>query len=201
MELARVGAIVRRMVHGALEAGAPPARLAADRAAADRLIEAVGDFAGDVSRTALPEFLESALPTALRVSRHYSEVAELAQGVAARREALEAPELESASAGIAAFRERILELVDRAAVERADYDAEAGAALLERVEGDYQALKAALLHAGASGRIPVRALVDALDVLSDLHRLAKQIERAARFLERLGEAGRGEPGAEPADVA
>jgi phosphate:Na+ symporter len=46
----------------------------------------------------------------------------------------------------------------------------------------YQRLKSSMLQAGTDGRIPVRQMVDHLDTLSNIRRMAEQVEKGARYL-------------------
>ncbi len=202
LELCRVGAVARRMAGGAL---APvrrsPAALAADREVLDRLVEAVGEFSAGIQRRALPAPLEEHLPAALRVARYYSEIAELSAQVAAGRDRLPPlghPEL---AKRVEAFETGVAELLGAAALEREDYRAQDGAARLSAVEGDYRQLKAELLQAGTRGEVGVRVLVDWLDLLSNVRRLAEQAERGARHLAGLAEAVQEDRAPPPPDEA
>lgn len=192
LELARAGQIARRLAGAALGAS-PQARdeIAAGREALDSLVEAIGTYAQLLQRNRIPRDLDALLPTALRVSRYYSEVAELAVMVDAGRVplALKSPALEQE---IAHFLDRVRVLVRDAGVEHEAYGTEAIAEQLGGVEADYAQLKSQLLEAGSQALLPVRELVEVLDWLSNVRRLAQQIERAARFLASMGQR-EGEP--------
>ncbi|WP_305043735.1 Na/Pi cotransporter family protein, partial [Geoalkalibacter sp.] len=78
-ELTRLGAMVRRMAKEAISSEkVAPQRLDQEREAADRLVEAIGEFSSRMQQSNLPPILAEVLPNALRVSRYHSEMAELA---------------------------------------------------------------------------------------------------------------------------
>ncbi len=193
LELARTGALARRMAAEALAGRPDGVRLAATRASVGRLVEAVGGFTAGLQGTRLPAEFAEAPATALRVGRYWSEVAELAEMVAAASARLE-PLPGDLAAAVRAFEAELRGLLDAAAVETPGTSSEACAAALEALEQRYHALKAELLRAGAAGRVPVGALVELLDRLSNLRRLAQQAERAALHLRALGALATGTEG-------
>jgi phosphate:Na+ symporter len=133
----------------------------------------------------MPENLSSRLPSALRVSRYYSEAAELAESVAAARakgEQIKRPELIEE---IRAFEAQVYQLVGNADSSSSDYFKEAYQQLIQQTIEEYQSLKSRLLKAGAEGLIAVRPLVDELDVLSNVRRIGEQIEKGTRYLAEL----------------
>lgn len=186
MELSRAGQIARRLALAALDAapGLDGAIPQARRSLAG-LVEAIGEFSQRLQRAGIPADLDAMLPTTLLVSRYYSEVAELAEVIAAGRPALAALRDPSLAAQTAGFSAAVRSLVDRAGIERADYDVEAVGRALAEIEDRYHVQKAALLTAGARGAVEVRGLVEVLDWLSLVRRLAEQVERGARFLASL----------------
>lgn len=186
MELSRVGQMARRLA--VLGLGADPgvaSRIARGRETLLALVEAIGLFSQRLQRSGIPEDMEELLPTTLRVSRYYAEVAELAEGLAAGRPEPADVRDDALRTRIATYVSRVSTLADRAGIERSDYDSAAVAAELDRLEEEYHALKASLLAAGARGAVEVRALVEVLDWLSATRRLAEQTERGARFLAAL----------------
>ncbi len=183
MELARVGSIARRMGRGALApTPASPARLAADRSALQALVEKVGEFSSRMRRSHLPAELDEVLPNALRVSRYYAEVAELAEAIDQARRQAEPPPVEDLAQEVDRFRDAAAAFLDGAGLDVPGYSPQACADALERLQGQYQGLKAELLRAGTQGRLSVRDLVDQLDLLSNVRRLVQQAERGTRYL-------------------
>ncbi|MGE0081602.1 MAG: Na/Pi cotransporter family protein [Thiohalomonadaceae bacterium] len=183
LELARTGALARAMARGALSAEtAPAAGLEEDKAAIDGLVEAMGAFGAQVVAGNQPAEVVEALPNALRVARYYTNIAELSLKISALRPRL-APVRDAAlAARLTAFRALCARLVDLADPAEAGYDEATAAAVLGEMEAEYQALKAALLRAGANGLLPVREMVAELDVLSMTRRLIEQIVKSAPYL-------------------
>ncbi len=185
MELARIGRIARETAVSSLRDGRPPDWIDARRRVLDELVTASGEFVAGLQRSRLPREVEPALPMALRIARYDLEIGELARTNAASRARLDPlpPDLERQ---VTDFERSVLQAIDAAAVDLPGTTAEHAASSLEQVQRSYAELKADLLRAGAEGRVPVRALVDHLDRLSDVRRLAEQVERGARYLWALG---------------
>jgi phosphate:Na+ symporter len=186
MELARIGDIARRMTKSAISSeGIPGARLAADRTTLDRLVVSAGEFSTLMQRSNLPPELSEVLPNALRVSRYYSEMAELAVAVAKAQSACPTIEQAELAAEINHFRGMVVKLLDTANTEAEGYSFETCAKQLEALEKEYQRLKSGLLRAGTEGQLSVRIMVDRLDTLSNIRRIAQQSEKGARYLTSL----------------
>lgn len=182
-ELARIGAIAGRMARGALDdTPAPAAKLAAGRGAVDRLVDAVGTFSGRLARAKLPAHVNEVLPAALRVSRYYTETAQLAQAVALSRRQREPLTDLALRQRAAAFRAEVARVIALADVESTTYSAEEAGRELALLQQRYQEVKSAFLRAGSEGRVPVRPMVEVLDALSDMRRMAEQMVKGARYL-------------------
>jgi phosphate:Na+ symporter len=183
LELGRIGGLARRMGIRSLGESTPDtARLEAERRTLDALVDAVGSFVGTLQRSKLPAELDGALPAALRVSRYYSEAAELATLLAAQRRAHTPLGVEKLASEIALFTADVSALLVAADVGLAGYTPDSCAARLAALEQEYAALKSNLLQAGTREEVPVRRMVDELDALSNVRRMAQQIERGARHL-------------------
>ncbi|MDZ7699975.1 MAG: Na/Pi symporter [Deltaproteobacteria bacterium] len=189
LELGRIGEISRRMAKRALGASKQgPKGQEGDQQALNNLVDAVGEFAGQMRQNPMPEAVSNLLPNTLRVSRYYSEAAELAQNVTAARArtgGITTPELIDA---IRAFEVQVVGLVDRADSRMPGYSDTACQELIQQIKDEYQVLKAKLLKAGADGSLQVRPLVDELDRLSNVRQIGEQIEKGARYLAALAGA-------------
>lgn len=183
LELTRVGQIARRLARDAL-GGDPRARdsVPAGQRSLAALVEAIGACIQVLDPTQLPSRLRALPPTTLRVLRYYSEAAELAGHVAAGRAGLAPPKSAALEDRIERFTAAVRGFVERAGVDEEGYRAEAKARELGELQARYQELKSSLLEAGSQGLLAVRDLVGTLDWLSDVRRLAEQIERGTRFL-------------------
>lgn len=186
-EVARIGHIAVRAARAAL-AGADAAAIAREQAVAVRLGAAVDTFVERVNRTEMPQGTAQRMARALRVLRYHETVVELAETAAQLRPA--AGEREVYADAEAAFVQptaSLLALCDP--IEGHAPEAGAMAAALPPVEAAYQALKAALLEAGALGRLRMAPMEAALRRFSALRRAAEQAAKAAR-LRGLGRAAR-----------
>jgi len=203
MEQGRIGNIARRMTKSAISSEVGPGpRLTMDKSALDRLVQAAGEFSTLVQRSNLPAELDDVLPNALRVSRYYTEMAELAGVVADGQKDMPPVTDATLSEDIAHFKGAVVKLLDAADTEGEGFSMAACSAQLEALKEEYQRLKSRLLRSGTAGQLPVRQMVDQLDVLSDIRRIAEQAEKAARYLDTLRAltaVGRGE--GEEAQVA
>jgi phosphate:Na+ symporter len=193
LELARMGSIVREMAQQSLRNRASATELGRRRESLNDLITAMGEFVTALQRLQLPSELDAALPAALRVGRYYAEAAELAQSIAASHDAVEvlASDLDRR---VKSFERDVMSLLDATSVDADGTSTEVAAQTLDVVLGNYHALKDALLKAGAEGRVPVADLVTHLDRLSNVRRLAEQMERGARYLRHLGSLVSGDEG-------
>jgi phosphate:Na+ symporter len=197
LELARMGRIVRDMAQRTLRRETSGPALAHHREALGQLMSATGHFVTELQRLRLPEELGPVLPTALRIGRYYAEASELAEVITESQETLDRlePDLDRA---VRHFEGEVIALLDRTGVDLEGTTSEQAAQALADTERDYHALKDVLLGAGASGRVGVADLVAHLDRLSNVRRLAEQMERAAQHLWELGALASGEEGERPA---
>lgn len=198
-ELARAGAIARRMAKAAISSeAAPSAKLESDNRVLAELINAIGEFSNHLQRTHLPPELDDALPDALRVSRYHAETAELALGVEHINTRLRVITETRLATAVAEFRSSIIKIIDATDVESGQFSLRACIADMEQAQRNYQTLKSRLLRAGTEGTLPVRQLVEQLDQLSDIRRIGEQVVKAATYLDSL--RGRVEPDTSRAPV-
>jgi len=183
-ELGRLGGVARDMLRNALSGGGETRIVGREHIVVERLVAAIGEFVAEMQRGVLPAELARRLADALRVSRYYVELAELAAAVAAARPEVRVaePQVQRQVREYETAVDRFLDLTD---VRAATFDPEAARLRLERLEGEYQSLKATVLQAGAQGRLAVRTMVELLDVLSNVRRAAGQAFKAARYLHGL----------------
>jgi phosphate:Na+ symporter len=186
MELGRMGGITLRIARGAMsiEVAASP-RLEVDSHTLDSLVEAVGEFSALMQRSKLPAELDEVLPNALRVSRYYTEMAELARRIADTQSTSEPIGDGELATALAHFKGEVVKLLDAAEVQAESFSAAALHTAIAALEDDYQKLKSRLLRAGTLGELPVRRMVAELDLCSDMRRLAEQAEKGARYLDGL----------------
>ncbi len=185
-ELARIGAISRRMAKGAISTElAPGQRLAGDKAIVDKLTNASVDFSATLQRTSLPADLADALPNAPRVARYYTEVAETALTLADLEARAHRIEEAALAEHLAQFKVATIKLLDAANIDDEHFSTDACRHQLKALEQDYQRLKGELLRAGTQGLLPTRHMVEQLDILSDMRRMYQQAEKGGRYLTTL----------------
>jgi phosphate:Na+ symporter len=186
LELTRVGQIARRLARAALSGDPRFQRgIRPGRQSLSALIVSIGDYIQRLQRTSLPADLDALLPTTIRVSRHYSEAAELASMVAAGRLAPAPPGCGQLEESLMHFVADADALVERVGIDIEGYEAAVETVQVAELKERYKHLKASLLDAGARGVWPVHHLVATLDWLSNVRRLVEQIERGARYLASL----------------
>ncbi len=183
MELARVGAIARRMARGAISSeGGASAKLLDDKTVLDTLVDAATEFSTATQRGNLPPELDAVLPTALRVSGYYTIMAELAVEVAKVQSEIEAVADPELAAEVARFKRTAVKLVALADHEAQGFSvAVCGQGLAELVAA-YGHLKGALLRAGTRGVLSPRQMVHHLEQSSNIRRIGEEAEKGARYL-------------------
>ncbi len=183
LELVRVGGIARSMGKGVLSAERSVGKqMAADRAAVANLVEAVNRFSVAMQRSKLPDEFDELLPNALRVSRYYLSVAELADEVSKLQQAAGYLGDEPLNSEINFFRSDAVKLLDSTDPSVKEYDGAATARMLAASEDAYHSLKAHLLRAGAEERIKTEQMVEQLEIYSRLRRMLEQETKGGSYL-------------------
>jgi phosphate:Na+ symporter len=177
-EIGRIGHIASRMARTAL-AGADTGRVAEDQRIASQLDAAVERFVERMHRAEMGRTTSERLAWALRVLRYHETASE--QALAASHLV---PWVAASGTGLAQAQGRFAEHADALF---GLCDPQQGApspgmvtAALDVMEQAYQALKAALLAAGADGQIPMEAMEQSLRRYSALRRAAEQQAKASR---------------------
>ncbi len=185
-EIERIGNIARRMAKGAMSSEAGPSlQLEADRRILLKLEIEVGNFIRLVRRGSLPGELDHVLPNALRVTSYYREVADVSLRVAQMQQQRRPVEDEALAQEIGRYKQHVVKLLEITDVARKDYAPEECAALFQETEEMYRHLKSSLLKAGTKNLLPVGVMVSLIDLMSDVRRIADQIEKGALYLTTL----------------
>ncbi|MCX5875473.1 MAG: Na/Pi symporter [Deltaproteobacteria bacterium] len=188
-EIERIGNIARRMAKGAMSSEAGPSlQLDADRRILLKLEIEVGNFINLVRRGSLPEELDHVLPNALRVTSYYREIADVSLRVAQMQQHSRPVEDTALAQEIGEYKQQVVKLLEMSDVARKDYMPEECAALFKETEEMYRHLKSSLLKAGTKNLLPVGLMVSLIDLMSDVRRIADQIEKGARYLTTLTKA-------------
>ena len=171
-ELERIQAIAIRMAEDAIntEASLSP-RLKVDLEVLHKLADAVGSFCSKLRRKDLPEEIADALPLALASMRYFIDVAEMAEEID-RLQSKEVvgvfQELEDALADMRRQAIAILEDVKQSATNESILVREATA--IAALENNYEAIKAQLLRAGATGKLTARHMVSLIELMKNIER-------------------------------
>ncbi len=188
-EIERIGNIARRMAKGAMSSEAGPSlQLDADRQVLLKLEIEVGNFINLVRRGSLPEELDHVLPNALRVTSYYREIADVSLRVAQMQQQSRPVEDAALAQEIGGYKQQVVKLLEMSDVARKDYEPKECAALFKETEEMYHHLKSSLLKAGTKNLLPVGLMVSLIDLMSDVRRIADQIEKGARYLTTLTKA-------------
>ena len=185
-EIERIGNIARRMAKGAISSEAGSSlQLDADRQVLLRLEIEAGNFINLVRRGNLPEELDHVLPNALRVTSYYREIADVSLRIAQMQKHNRPVEDRTLAREISLYKQHVVKLLDLTDVDRKDYDLEECTALFKETEELYHHLKSSLLKAGTKNLLPVSQMVFLIDMMSDVRRIADQIEKGAIYLNTL----------------
>lgn len=183
MELQRIADIGRRIAKGAISAELGSSGvLRTDRQIQEQLVITTSKYCTSLQKTNLPTELAEALPNAIRVGRYYSIVSHLAEHIAAQHSHHHDIQDKALNEDISQFKSSVVQLIDEADVSLEHYSSEACTAALANAQDEYQTLKAKLLRAGTEGQIKTNEMVAQLELMSQIHRLAEQIEKGARYL-------------------
>jgi phosphate:Na+ symporter len=183
-EMLRLGAMTLGGVRArtALLAGQPA--LPDDSAAQPGLSQAMRAFLTEVTRHAMSARTASTLALLLRIQAYYDLCQELAPDITVGREAVAAlagSPLHAELGALASHAGQLFAQFDPAGGQPQPATAEQLAAF----EAEYQAVKAALLAAGADGRLAIAAMDALTRSFSVLRRILDQAAKAARLLDGL----------------
>jgi phosphate:Na+ symporter len=180
-EVARIGHVAVRAARAAL-AGADAAAVGRERRITDQLDQAAERFVDRLNRSTMSAEGAQRVARVLRVMRYHETVAEQAEQAASLRQPAEQrqPSAEAEAVFIQSAAS-LLAMCDPAPDTGPRASAEAVNASLMPLETAYQALKAALLDAGASGALGMDDMESALRRFSALRRAAEQAAKAARL--------------------
>jgi phosphate:Na+ symporter len=193
LELAHIGHIVARMAHMALAGEAPLARLERDANTTEQLIDAVGEFTALMRRGNLPVKLAEVLPNAIGISRYFRDTTALALAISRMEPATMVLGLAEPSAQFRGATEAVID----AATEPESFDEAACLRSRQALSRQYEELKSQTLKEGSLGRVPVRQVVELVEMFKDTERMASYLVKAAGLLAAMRAVAANEPAAEP----
>lgn len=194
LELGRMGDFATKMLRDAFSVERHTGeQMHKERVVIERLVNAVNQFSLTLQRSNLPGDITEHLPLALRVSRYYMEVANVAVDMAKVQEDLPYIEDKLMEEGLDQFRSECVGLLELADPLSDSFSAEAAQQGLDTLERHYQQLKAQLLNAGAQERIRLQQMVSELDLFSNVRRAMQQAVKGASHLRMLMELAKNYP--------
>ena len=153
-----------------------------DWGAVNSLIEAMGEFTNNMRQSNLPKEVSDLIPIVLRISRYYSETAELCDAVTKARRDLEPIQQPQLVTEVDRFERTVINIIDSIDPEKRDDAAPEPDSIVEQMQKGYQHLKSRLLRAGADGEISIHDLVKELDLLSNIRRIGEQLDKSRRYM-------------------
>lgn len=186
LELIRIGKITASMCKGVLSSEATTdLRLERELTVIDHLVDAVGDFTTNLRQGNLPENLAAVLPQAIGIARYYRDNAELAIHI--NQHPLHTMP-EALLEEMTDFKHEVVTLIDDAIEHSPNFDHAVSKQRRDSLDKEYQQLKHRILHTGTTGKLPVRQVVELVEVSKDIERMAKQMAKAAEGLRQLQNA-------------
>jgi len=186
-ELGRIGAITRSAAKAVISAEQPAdPQFRADKHTINKLMLAAGDFSTNLQRNNLPEEIAESLPDGMRISGYYNNVMEMVEDIA--KLLLQRKDIadKALSEQLSQFRSAVVKLINLADPIDEKYNHVDYSSQLTLFETDYQNLKSHLLRSGTTGKVSARTMVHELEILSHMHRLIQQLEKATHYLSEFG---------------
>lgn len=183
MELSRVSSHACAMAKEAISAEHLDIKhILEEQRKVEELVLHTGDFNHQIAKRSISQEVSESLPQALRVGRYYTEMARLSGLIVNYSERFERIDDETLKRAIFKFKSATIALIEASTLEENQYlSASDSHHLIRELQRQYQDLKSDLLVAGTEGKLPPREMVDLLDSLSHIHRLAEQAEKGARY--------------------
>jgi len=186
LELSRIAAVSRRMALAALSIeSATGRRIASDYAVANKLARAVAEFITRLERGSLTAEVADQLAKVVRAEQHLLACAQQAHEIARMQVEIKSINDATLAESVSHYRSEVDNLMGLAEPNAEGFSYVNCQAQLEQVQASYDAVKAALLHAGAELRMPVLAVIDLLEQNSRIRRMARQMVKAMRYLDDL----------------
>ncbi|MFW1677494.1 Na/Pi cotransporter family protein [Pontibacter sp. JAM-7] len=141
----------------------------------------IADYNQKIARESLSEETSKQLPIALRVTRYYSHITQLAAHLPTYYDTLAALANAGLNHQINEYQQAAITLIDSCEIQPDScYETNAHLQLLH-LEKQYQRLKTTVLEQTVQGHLPGSESITLLDSLSQIHQLSQQVEKAARY--------------------
>lgn len=185
MELARTQGFALAALSAASRLPPDEATIERETSALQALVPAIGNYARQLSAASLPPALVEALAHSLRTLQYQESSAHAVREAASVATTLSSTAGPDFASAIEDFRQAVATLANAANPNREDFSSAAVERRLEEAETAYQALKEALLLAGAHARLDIRTMQDWLRLASLERRATEQLAKAARMMAAL----------------
>jgi phosphate:Na+ symporter len=186
LELTRIATVARRMALAALSTESGPGkRIASDHLVAEKLAHAVDEFINQLGKESLSVEVAGQLAKILQAEQHLLACVNQALWVSRAQAELEPVADVELAERIARFRMEVAGLMELSDPEAKGFSLAACEEQLERMQVSYNDVKAVLAHAGVELRTPVPGVIDHLDQMSRIRRMARQMIKAMRYLSEL----------------
>lgn len=182
-ELCRVSGLTSDMARSAISADiSETQKLTAQMSNLHKLCSQIGHYNQRIAQENLSEEVSEILPFAMRITRYYSEIARLSALMPNYYEVFDQLSNRSLKELIYDYQTEIIDLIDSCEIQPDFYQSgQNSRKLLKHLEKQYQQLKAKVMESSIEGQIKPKDSIILLDALSHIHRLAEQIEKAARY--------------------
>ncbi|WP_067984725.1 Na/Pi cotransporter family protein [Neptuniibacter pectenicola] len=182
-ELSRVSVLTSKMAKAAVSAElSETAKLTTSMHSVHELNEQIGEYNQKIAQNNLTTEISEILPSAMRITRYYSEIARLSALIPQYYEYIEQLSDRSIREQVHSYQHSTIELIDSCKI--ADNSCISGIdsrKLIKRLEHKYQTIKSLILESSIKGTLNPQDSILLLDALSHIHRLSEQVEKAARF--------------------
>jgi phosphate:Na+ symporter len=182
-ELIRVSQLTSEMARAAISTDTREVhKLTAQMNNLHHLNGKIGRYNQKIAQENLSEEISAILPSAMRITRYYSEISRLAALMPNYYESFEALSNQELKHLIHDYQHNTIALIDSCEMSQDVYSGSADSRqLLKRLEKQYQNLKSHILTVSIDGSLSPKESIALLDALSHIHRLSEQVEKAARY--------------------
>lgn len=183
LELIRVAQMTNNVCRLAIDhVHRPSAKLETKCETLNKLILTIGEFLRQVQRENVVLEKNQQVATLLRISAYYADISDLAQELnGCLQEAGQSLNVELGKQ-FEANKHSLLGLIALCDVGRSDFSVTALSSTWEQYSQHYEKSKLLFLDDASTGGLQVTTLVAYIEALTHMHRLARQIEKAARYL-------------------
>ncbi|PIE24899.1 MAG: sodium:phosphate symporter [Neptuniibacter caesariensis] len=182
-ELCRVSGLTSEMARSAISADiSETQKLIEQMNSLHALGDQIGYYNQKIAQENLSAEVSEILPFAMRITRYYSEIARLSALMPNYYDVFEQLSNRSLKELIHDYQTGIIALIDSCEIQPDFYQSgEDSRKHLKRLEKQYQQLKTKVMESSIEGQVKPKDSITLLDALSHIHRLAEQVEKAARY--------------------